>query len=259
MPLGNVLGSIRNAYHLLAGNLNNYYHWMVDVIARFDSGLNQRGQSGIGSNRPIVLVPGDTPEFARQCLDIVCSSDVPILELATESAIFVEELEFFGFSNYPMPQQFGVFQRIRSEFFNTVDFRLRRLYISRTDTKQRRLLNEDEVIYRVEKAGFECCSLSDKSLSDQIELFSQATHIVAPHGAGLTNIVFCNPGTKVCELQMNNYLNWVFRYIAGCGFLRYGCILGPMDEPREAWIHNNTWTLPMNLLEELLTDSRFIS
>ena len=34
-----------------------------------------------------------------------------------------------------------------------------------------------------------------------MKTFAEATHIVAAHGAGLTNLLWCNPGTKVMEIQ----------------------------------------------------------
>jgi capsular polysaccharide biosynthesis protein len=37
------------------------------------------------------------------------------------------------------------------------------------------------------------------SLAEQAQCFNNASVIFAPHGAGLTNIVFCKPGTKVVE------------------------------------------------------------
>ena len=36
--------------------------------------------------------------------------------------------------------------------------------------------------------------------SEQVDLFCNAEHIVGLHGAGLANIVFCQPGTRVIEL-----------------------------------------------------------
>jgi capsular polysaccharide biosynthesis protein len=48
---------------------------------------------------------------------------------------------------------------------------------------------------------FKLIDPSKLSLSQQVEAFSNAEIILGPHGAGLTNIMFCNPGTKVIEIR----------------------------------------------------------
>ena len=48
--------------------------------------------------------------------------------------------------------------------------------------------------------GWETVTLEDLSIKEQVKTFAEATHIVAPHGAGLTNLLWCRPKTKVYEL-----------------------------------------------------------
>jgi Glycosyltransferase 61 len=38
------------------------------------------------------------------------------------------------------------------------------------------------------------------SLEDTMRFFNEAVMVVAPHGAGLANLVFCEPGTYVVEV-----------------------------------------------------------
>ena len=38
-------------------------------------------------------------------------------------------------------------------------------------------------------------------MADQITLFQGAEFIIGPHGAGLSNLLFCAPGTKVIEFM----------------------------------------------------------
>ena len=64
-----------------------------------------------------------------------------------------------------------------------------KILISRREATSRRLINEDEVLSLLSRHGFEAVTLDGLSLSTQIELFKNATHIVAVHGAGLTNIL----------------------------------------------------------------------
>lgn len=49
--------------------------------------------------------------------------------------------------------------------------------------------------------GFEKVRLEECDMADQIRLFAGATHVVAAHGAGLSNIVFGGPDLRVLELN----------------------------------------------------------
>ena len=37
-------------------------------------------------------------------------------------------------------------------------------------------------------------------IDEQIEIFSNAEKIIAPHGSNLANIIFCKPGTEIFEI-----------------------------------------------------------
>jgi hypothetical protein len=50
-------------------------------------------------------------------------------------------------------------------------------------------------------AGFETIELSNYSVADQMKIFDSATHVVSTHGAGLVNLLWCQQGTKVIEIN----------------------------------------------------------
>jgi len=75
----------------------------------------------------------------------------------------------------------------------------KRFYISRKNYETRRILNEDEVISCLEAFDFQVVHPELLSIPDQIELFSKAEAIVAPHGAGLANMIFAT-SPKIIEL-----------------------------------------------------------
>jgi len=79
-------------------------------------------------------------------------------------------------------------------------------YISRENAIYRRVINEDEILDRLSAYGFKKVNLESMTVAEQIQLFSRAKVIIAPHGAGLVNLVFCKPGTKVIELFTPNYM-----------------------------------------------------
>lgn len=80
-----------------------------------------------------------------------------------------------------------------------------KIYISRSRVNTRKVLNEIEVVQFLENYGFECVHNEDLNTDEQIALFENATHIISCHGSQLTNIIFCKPGTKICEIRHINH------------------------------------------------------
>jgi capsular polysaccharide biosynthesis protein len=68
--------------------------------------------------------------------------------------------------------------------------------------------------------------LESLSVYEQICLFREAQFVVAPHGAGLTNLAYARPGCFVLELQMDAYVNWAFRRFCALRGLTYDCLVG---------------------------------
>ncbi|WP_309224501.1 glycosyltransferase family 61 protein [Halomicronema sp. CCY15110] len=76
------------------------------------------------------------------------------------------------------------------------------VYISRKlsgRNSKRCVLNEDDLLLKLESYGFQRYHLEDMSVQEQINLFYDASFVVSPHGAGLTNIIFSD-GLNVLEL-----------------------------------------------------------
>lgn len=73
-----------------------------------------------------------------------------------------------------------------------------KFYIKR---KTRSILNSKEIEDELVKRGFELIFLEELDIFDQVSLFNNAKFIIGLHGAGLTNLIFSNPKTKVLELQ----------------------------------------------------------
>jgi len=123
----------------------------------------------------------------------------------------------------------------------------RRLYIARSAQTNRRLVNEADVKAALAAEGFVAVQPERLALSVQIALFANAEIIVAPHGAALTSIVFCRPGTALIELHMNSWVLWNFRRFAALGRLRYDCVIGQDDQPPGTpptnWPHPYTWEI----------------
>ncbi len=94
-----------------------------------------------------------------------------------------------------------------------------KIYLSRKNTNQRRIVNEDQVIDLFKKAGFTIVYTENLNYFEQIKLFSSAKCIVGPTGAALTNLVYCHSGTVVGCLIPKEYNFCIYSSIAhmlGC-------------------------------------------
>lgn len=100
------------------------------------------------------------------------------------------------------------------------------IYISRSDATKRQITNESEVISFLSERGFSPVVLSGMSWQDQVSLFKGANIVIGPHGAGLTNIAYCKPGTKVIEIATPEYFNPCFYTLAAAAYCDYRLLIG---------------------------------
>ena len=98
--------------------------------------------------------------------------------------------------------------------------------MSRSRASGRRIANEGEILPILASRGFARIELEEMSLSAQIALFSEAEAVVAPHGAGLTNLIWCAPQTKILEVFSPLYVNLCYWAIASIVEADYYYLLG---------------------------------
>ena len=82
-----------------------------------------------------------------------------------------------------------------------------KIIISREDADSRRLINHQSLYLKLKDLGFETFLLSELSVEEQVFLFARATHVVAPHGAGLTNMIWMQEKSYVYEIRAHENAN----------------------------------------------------
>ncbi len=121
---------------------------------------------------------------------------------------------FYQFNNSTIPEFFRINKSIKIlKFFieqilinvKVPEFRSK-IYVRREGANYRKILNEADLITKLRKQGFEIINPQHFEILEQIKIFSNAEVIVTPHGSSLTNIIFCNQGTKIIEIspELNN-------------------------------------------------------
>ncbi len=188
----------------LAGHV--YYHWMFDIIPRLE--LLRRSEIELSEIDWFVVNSLSKP-YQQETLSLLGIDPNKIIESDRHSHIQATELivpSFPGYLDWVSP---GTIKFLRQTFLPQVSLAKtngQKIYVSRARAKNRQLVNEAEVRELLNKQGFQTVFLEEMSVLEQVEVFVNAEIIVAPHGSGLTNLVFCSPQTKVVELFSPNYI-----------------------------------------------------
>ena len=75
--------------------------------------------------------------------------------------------------------------------------------------------------------NFKSFKLENLSFANQIHLFQNSKVIIAPHGAGLANLIFASENTKVIEIRPKNHPNEVYKKISEINNLEYNLYSTP--------------------------------
>ncbi|MGP5526669.1 glycosyltransferase family 61 protein [Psychrobacter celer] len=116
----------------------------------------------------------------------------------------------------------------------------RKVYISRSKSA-RSYNNEKEIESFLSRRGFEIVHAEDLSFSEQVDLFSACSFLISSHGAGLTNICFMKPKSRLIEFFRPDMIKADY-------YLR--SIHNDMDY--SLMIFDNDMSISKNVLKELL-------
>lgn len=177
-----------------------YTHWLLDTLPRL---LLHRELGHLISDFDYFVFASKGQSFQKESLELLGIPDEKVID-RNGGASFLDVERFTFISNprtnfvaHPM-----IYDLVRRHFLqgDLSPRKQRRFFVSRSGAKRRRILNEDELFERIAALGFEKISFEDYSVKEAAMLMSQASHVIAPHGAGLANLVFANPGAKVLEI-----------------------------------------------------------
>lgn len=226
-----------------------YFHWMFDVLTR----LELIRQSGISLETiDKFVVNCYQKNYEKETLQsfgippekIIESSVIPYIQAKTLLIPSRAKQEVFLLSEWGC-------EFLRREFLKTHNYDTflvssKRIYISRKKTNRRRITNEEEVLKIIEKWGFFTLVLEDYSVVEQARYLAGAEVIIAPHGGGLTNLVFCQPGTKLIELFSPLYIPNCYWIISNLCQLEHYHLLGEMIDSQLHPLQND---IRVNLLQ----------
>jgi hypothetical protein len=131
------------------------------------------------------------------------------------------------FISRPMPYRNEYWQKTKALLVSSDNLLSERkaIFINRTGT--RHITNFREIKAVLGKHSVEVVDPGNMNMKHQAELFSSASHVIGIHGAGMTNVVFCNhPKVKVLELCSNNRIGTQYYWLCQTLGINWDMMLG---------------------------------
>ena len=215
-----------------ASGHNNYAHWMLDVLPRIKLLLSKMLISEIKNIYVTKLNKFQNQSFSFLGLKTFKIIDPNIFRhvkadqiISVSHPYYFKKTWFYAQSNLPS----WIIKFLRNDISKKVKSKkksYKRIFIDRSDSLQNhsKLINNTEVIKYLKSKRYKCLRLTELNLKDQISIFKNCNTIIAPHGAGLTNIAFCKKNTKVIEIIPHDNKNYLFKRISKINKLKYKSI-----------------------------------
>lgn len=211
---------------------HGFFHWMFDLLPRLH--LLRQADVDLDSVDWFIVNELRLP-FQHETLAHFNIFEDRIVESKKSPHVKLKKLILPSLAGRTGNMPNWVCQFLRQEFLsaqNTSDFSdYDRIYVSRNASNRRKILNEAALLPILSKFGFRRVQLENFSIYQQANLFSNAQIVISPHGAGLSNLVFCQPKTKVIEIFSPNYVNVCFWSLSNQMRLEYYYLLGEGDRP----------------------------
>jgi hypothetical protein len=207
-----------------------YYHWFLDALPRLALLPELPPDTRI-------IVPPRLAPFQQQTLQWLGLENR--VRPSGETNLLIERFYFCPPTSMTGCYNPFAFQFLRRSFLPRADPKYEappRFYLRRVG-KVRPIVNEDEVLDFFRNRGWAIIDTEQLQLAQQIGLFSRAEMICAPHGAGLTNLLWCPPGCKVLELCASTFLNGVYEGLADWLGLRHRYLIFEGDNTFQSRIH----------------------
>jgi len=179
-----------NELYILGSNAgNNYYSNLLQFLPRIF--FNKK------TNLKIAIHRNSSNKY-RNFIESILKS------LNTEFTFVFLDDDFYHFTDSEFPQFLSMNDSIEilKKFINpkTGIEISKKIYVTREDSNYRKVINEGDVATLLREKGYKVINPQLYEIDEQIEIFSNAEKIIAPHGSNLANIIFCKPGTEIFEI-----------------------------------------------------------
>tara|TARA_B100001027_G_scaffold119395_1_gene82423 strand:+ start:82 stop:1161 length:1080 start_codon:yes stop_codon:yes gene_type:complete len=215
-----------------ASGHHNYAHWMLDIIPKIKLISNL-----YALNKIDYFYFTRLNSFQKQTLKLLGVESRKFIDSNNKRYLMVDKLIAVSHPYYFKKSFFNsqskiptwIIRYLRKEFLKKVNNpkkKIKKIFIDRSDSKNKhcKLINNEEIKKFLIKKSYKCIKLSKLTFSEQVSVFKNCNKVIAPHGAGLTNIVFCRKDTKIVEIIPKDNSNKLFKRISRINNLNYKSI-----------------------------------
>ena len=208
-----------------AANSDNYYHWLVDSLPRWNM-LQAAGWRDYDH----VLLHSHQCEFQEETLDWL---GVPAARRLRCSKNFIHQFERLVVPAMPFARKTvptWVAPWLRS-LVPSAQSGPEKVYLARRGAPGRLLANEAELEQALAARGYVSIQPGQLSVAEQAQRLGAARWVAGPHGAALANMVFAPPGARVLEFFHPRHKNRCYENLAAACGHRYASLDGEAIEP----------------------------
>lgn len=218
----------KTVFPLVRHPTTNFYHWIAEYLPKLRAFEHYR--SKVDGSAKLLIEP-DPPGWVSESLELMGVHPETVFPWDEAVGTFdrlVIGLQLSrtpGCPDMPPPADCAFLgNRLHAavpDGGNHAD----RVFISRQQADDRRICNFEQIEKFLEERGFETYTLETMEFAEQIRLFASAEIVVAPHGAGLTNLLF-SEGVSVLELFPENDIRPHYFYLATAMNHEYDFLVG---------------------------------
>lgn len=200
-----------------------YYHFLLEEVPRLLWTIDRYPNIN-------VYLSNNAPRFCRDILDsminrrIINGYDM----LKANSIVKMKDYVFTQADAYSGFVHSKDLQKMRDTFIpvsEEVSEIRNRIFISRRHSG-RSFDNEAELEETLADLGYRIVYLERMSFDSQIKIMLNSQTVVATHGAGLANLAWCHPCTKIIEIFSPRYMNDCYARLSATLSLQYTPLWG---------------------------------
>lgn len=191
-----------------------YFHWMTDILPMLLSeARHTRGLDAFG----FFISHAQSKRFHEETFRRLGIPGAKVLELEKHQGFRCRELVLHSRHHTSGRPPLATLRAVAGFFLprgnRPSGQPRRRMAVLRAPNVSRPLVHREEILAQLAARGFQEYEPALESIEEQAKAFATAEVIVATHGAALTNLVFCRPGTRVVELFSARYVNPCYAHI----------------------------------------------